>query len=437
MVLIVLSAEILVMLIFNHFHIETRLSEIQLAIADSLLLLLIAAYPALRWVIRPIIRAAQVSAAHTEMLAAALENAGESVIITDADCIMVHVNKAFEATTGYTFQQAVGRNPNMLQSGIQNSAFYERMWNALNHNGEWKGELWNRRADGSIYPEVLHIRAILDAQHELQYYIGTFSDISERLELEKAARQSQKMEALGTLVGGVAHNFNNILSGIIGKAYLAKKKSTSDAVQRHLDDIHQLGMDGSTLIRQLLSFSQDSTHDIQKIPFTTLLKATLKSLQSSMEEEIQVQTNFPEEELFVFGDAGQLQQSFVNLINNATDTLRNSEDKLIKVTLEERRCSVCPQSEACDSCNGHVVHLCVEDSGCGIHESEMEHIFDPFFTTKDEGTGLGLSMVEGAIKSHGGSIHAESKLNHGTTLTICLPLNNPNADSASHDEYHI
>jgi len=437
MTAIVLSAEILVMLLFNQLHIETHLTEIQEAVADSLLLLLISAYPALIWVIRPIFQAAQASSQHTEMLAAALENAGESVIITDADCIIVHVNKAFEGTTGYSYEQVVGHNPNMLQSGMQSSAFYEKMWDSLNNKGEWKGELWNRRKDGALYPEVLHIRSIRDMHHQVQYYIGTFSDISERLELEKAARQNQKMEALGILVGGVAHNFNNILSGILGKTYLAKKRTSSDKVRDQLDDIHQLGMEGSELIKQLLAFTQDGTHEKQKIPIDTLLKASLKSSQLSGLENIQLQSNFPDHEVFVSGDGGELQQVFINIVANAIDAVKNSSEKSITISLEELLCKACPTYGSCGGCAAHCAKLTVTDSGCGIAEADLEHIFDPFFSTKDNGTGLGLSMANGAIKSHKGSIHAESTPDQGTSITVCLPLYIPKSEAAGEDNYTI
>ncbi len=422
MTVIVLSAEILVMLLFNQIHIEVYLSELQVAVADSLLLLLISAYPALTLVIRPIFQAAQASSKHTEILAAALEHAGESVIITDANCVIVHVNKAYEETTGYSFEQAVGNNPRMLQSGMQDDAFYEQMWASLNSTGAWKGELWNRRQDGTLFPEILNIRCIRDNDDNVQYYIGTFSDITERIELEKVARQSQKVEALGTLVGGVAHNFNNILSGILGKIYLAKKRSTSDEVIRHLDDIYELGLEGSSLIKQLLSFSHDRAHDNQKLPIVTLLKEILKTIQPGSAKNIQLQTSFPQRELFVFGDAGQLQQVFVNLIGNACDAVKNSPEKNIRISLKEQLCATCPQKKYCHASGGHWAKLIVEDDGCGIKETDMEHIFDPFFSTKDEGTGLGLSMVKGAITAHGGIIHAESKPGKGTKVMICLPL---------------
>jgi len=437
MTLIVLSVEILVMMLFRHFQVEGHLSYLQEAVADSLLLLLLSAYPALIWVIRPMFHAAQASSKRTEMLAAALENAGESVIITSADCIIVHVNKAFEKASGFSFEQAVGHNPNMLKADMQDSAFYEAMWNSLNSKGEWKGELWNCRQDGSLYPAMMHIRTIRDEHGCVQYYIGTFSDISDRLALEKAARQSQKMEALSTLVGGVAHNFNNILSGMLGKTYLAKKRSTSDEVIRHLDDINQLGLEGSSLIRQLLSFSQESTHNKQQVPVVTLFKATLKAVQLGMSENIRLKTDFPQCELIVFGDAGQLQQLFVNLIGNAIDAIANSPEKNIHITLEEGKCATCPHTDSCDASLDPCIRLTIEDSGCGILATDMEHIFDPFFSTKKQGTGLGLSMVKGAIAAHGGLIHAESNPGQGTKVITCLPLYRPQTNPSAENNYII
>jgi len=424
LVAIVLCAEVLVMLLFSEISVADHLSEWVMAIADGMLLILLSAWPVTRWVLNPLLILSNSTSLRTEMLAAALEHAGDSVIITDSSGVMLYVNHAFEQTTGFSRDEAVGKNPKILQSGRHDAQFYTTMWHALTHSGEWQGEMWNKRKSGELYPQLLHIRAFHDQKGILQYYIGTFSDISERLALERIARKSQKIEALGRLIGGVAHNFNNILSGIIGKVYLARKKTDSPDAIRHMDDIHDLGQNGARLIKHLQNFSRQSQQEKQRLSLNLLFKSAVRAASIDMPADVQVITDFPTSELGMLGDAAQLEQVATHLLTNARDAVAQTAEKIIRVSLEKQSSKQCPLPEHCSCSSNHVAMLTVEDSGCGIPQADLEHIFDPFFTRKkqDEGAGLGLSICSGTVQSHGGMIHVESEPGKGARFIVCLPL---------------
>jgi len=166
--LIVLLTEIVIMLLFSWSDINQQLPEFAKAIIDSLLLLILSSYPAYRWVYQPVTNDIRKHSEETDMLASALQGAGESVVITDSNANIIYVNESFTTVTGYSQEEVLGKNPNILASGKQDTAFYRRMWNDLEQKGEWRGELWNKRKNGDLYPEALDIRSIRDNNGNLR-----------------------------------------------------------------------------------------------------------------------------------------------------------------------------------------------------------------------------------------------------------------------------
>jgi len=423
---VVFTAEYAVMTLFNIFNIEALLSEELEAFADSSLLLLFSAAPVYFLIVKPVVRISKDYQDHLENLVEALEGAADAVIITDANGVIVYINKAFTDITGYSADEVLGHNPSMLQSGKQSEAFYKMMWRSLDTTGKWQGEIWNKRKNGEVYPEHLHIRSILDADAKVKFYIGIFSDITENKNREKVLRQSQKMEAVGTLVGGVAHNFNNMLAGIMGKSYLARKKSNEPETIQYLQDIDNISQDAALIVRQLLTFSHASIQQKKNTPIVPLLKEAAKTARLGIREDIEFMTDFTDEALMVYCDPVEIQQVFINMINNARDALSATQPRRISVIVEGKSWEGCPRNDLCLVCDAYVAHVVIEDTGSGISETDIEHIFDPFFTTKEvgKGTGLGLSMAKGAVESHGGNIHVSSTVGVGTRFEICLPLTN-------------
>lgn len=417
------------MLLFDQIEATRNLSPLSMAFLDGLVLILFSIYPLYLWVYTPIVEHFKKNQQKIEMLAEALQGAGESVVITNPHGEIIYVNQAFTDITGYTFEEVEGKNPNMLQSGKQDRDFYERMWSAISSRGQWKGELWNRRKDGELYPEALDIRAIHDEQGKLKFLVGVFSDLSEQKRVENALIQSQKLEAVGTLVGGVAHNFNNLLAAISGKAYLGHKKAKqldeNASFTRYLEEIQNLTFEAANLVKQLLTFSRESQHDKQDLALSILVKDAIKTARIGIPESINIKVDLSDEPMLVHADPVHLKQAIINLMNNARDALEHTQQKQISVSLS--RMTVDSDSTLDDICHIHcknIAKLEIEDTGSGINSAYLDKVFEPFFTTKesDRGTGLGLSTAHGIIMSHNGSINVKSTFSKGSTFNICLPL---------------
>ena len=233
------------------------------------------------------------------------------------------------------------------------------------------------------------------------------------------------MESLGTLVGGIAHDFNNALAGITGNIYLAKKGASEipDVVDK-LANVEKLSFRASDMIRQLLTFARKGQVDLNEIPLTPFIKETFKFVRASIPENIEITQNITNDSMMVNGDATQLHQVVLNLINNARDAVEGTSNPEIKIILEKFDADDA-FAQIHDNFNvGSYAHLIVKDNGCGIPKANLEHLFEPFYTTKEvnKGTGLGLAMAFGAITSHKGIIEVESEEGKGSSFHVYLPL---------------
>ena len=360
-----------------------------------------------------------------EKLSQAVMQSGEAVVIANAKGEIEYVNPAFTAITGYSEEEALGKNPSILKSGNQSSRFYKEMWKTLNKGNTWQGKVVNRKKDMSFYPAMLTISPIKNERDEITHYIGLQQSLESYEELEAQFRQAQKMEAIGTLVGGIAHDFNNILAGITGNLYLLKKevdqmpKSASKVAT-----IEKLSRHAAELIRQLLTFARKGIVDMKSIPLTSFIKELIKLIRSSTPENIAISYDITNEPMLVKGDSTQLHQVLLNLVTNAVHAVEDTEQPTIKIELNQIEVDKKFIRKHPDVKLGSYAHIAVIDNGYGIPESQMEHLFEPFFTTKAQGkgTGLGLAMVFGAVQSHSGFIDVESEIGLGSTFHVYLPI---------------
>ena len=356
-------------------------------------------------------------------LAKAIEQAVETVVITDAEGRIVYANAAFEKSSGYSVAEALGKNPRFLKSGKQDAAFYQQMWEVLGRGETWRGRLQNKRKDGTLYQEEASISPVRDEWGRVVNYIALKLDVTREAELQAQLVQAQKMESIGRLAGGVAHDFNNLLTIINGYSKLAiAELKIGDPLREKLDEISKAGERAAGLTRQLLAFSRKQILQPCVLDLNIVVQDMRSMLERIMGEDVEVDFAFSAEAPTVHADPHQLEQVIMNLAVNARDAMPDGGRLTVRTTVTERdgNCaSVHPQAGP-----GYCAVLTVSDTGVGMSEATRQQIFEPFFTTKGpgKGTGLGLSIVQGVIAQSGGCIRTFSEPGLGTTFEICLPL---------------
>jgi PAS domain S-box-containing protein len=355
-------------------------------------------------------------------LSRVVEQATDSILITDPQGTMIYVNPAFERISGYSRAEAIGQNPRMLKSGHQDAAFYRRMWETLARGEVWKGRMVNRRKDGTLYQEDATIGPVRDASGRLVNYVAVKQDVTNEMRLERQLMQAQKMEAVGRLAGGVAHDFNNLLGVITGYGEMTLRKlRVEDPLRGKVDQILKAADRAAGLTRQLLAFSRQQVLQPKIVDLNDLVSNVEKMLRRLIGEDIELATSLDPALGSVRADPGQVEQVLMNLAVNARDAMPDGG----RLTIETQNVELGPEDAAHrpPAGAGLYVMLVVTDSGTGMDAETLSHLFEPFFTTKDlgKGTGLGLSTVYGIVKQSGGYIWCESEVGRGTTFRIHLP----------------
>ncbi|MBT3375622.1 MAG: PAS domain S-box protein [Lentisphaerae bacterium] len=368
------------------------------------------------------------------MLSTAAESAAEAILITDREGRIKYVNPAFETITGYTRDEVLGGNPRILKSGQHPEHYYSAMWEDLVAGKTWVGRFTNRRKDGSLYEEEDTISPILDSAARITSYVAVKHDVTQRNQLAEQLRQTQKMEAVGNLAGGVAHDFNNILMVITNYTEFVKSAlPDDDESQEDLDEVLKAATRASNLTRQLLAFSRRQVIAPRPADLNEIVADMEKMLRRLIGETITLEVRPDETIGLVKVDPGQIEQVLANLLVNARDAMQDGGVVTLQTGLE----TVDDQSASLylDGQPGEYAVLMVTDSGSGMTDEVKSRVFEPFFTTKEEGrgTGLGLAMVYGIVKQHSGFIHLESRLGIGTTFRVFLPLADEGACDVSSD----
>jgi PAS domain S-box-containing protein len=357
-------------------------------------------------------------------LATAIEQAGESVVITDSHGKIVYVNPSFEAITGYTQQEAVGQNPRILKSDEHTKEFYKDMWNTITNGTVWRGHLINKKKDGTLYDEEATISPVKNTSGKIINFVAVKRDVTEEIKWEDKLRQAQKMEAIGTLAGGIAHDFNNILSAIIGYTELAEYEVPEGSkTRKNLREVLNAGRRARDLVKQILAFSRQGEQERKPLQVSHIIKETLKLLRASLPTTIEIRQFIENETGIIEADPTQLHQLLMNLCTNAAHAMNNNGGILevgirdVEVGREDRG------SAFLNVPHGTYVMLTVRDTGHGMSVEVLNRIFDPYFTTKEkgDGTGLGLAVVHGIVKSHGGAITVYSEEGKGSTFNVYFP----------------
>lgn len=351
-----------------------------------------------------------------------VEQSTDSVIIMGRSGVMEYVNPAFEALTGYSRREAVGQTLGILKSEQQSGEFYEEMWNTVLSGNVFRGIVMDRKKNGETLIIEKALTPLRDTNGEITHFISTGRDITERRQLESDLRQAQKMDAIGRLAGGVAHDFNNRLLVISGYAELMLDAlAADDPLRRNVGEIITASRRAADLTRQLLAFGRKQVQLLQVLDLNTVIAEITVMLPRLIGEDIEL-IFLPEQNLGkVKADPVQIEQIVMNLAANARDAMPGGGTLTIETATIEvdeayvQRHSIVPP--------GDYVLLTVADSGQGIATKHLPHIFEPFYTTKEEGkgTGLGLATVYGIVRQNGGFVRVYSEPGQGTTFKIYLP----------------
>ncbi len=350
--------------------------------------------------------------AERERLQTAVQQAGDVIVITDSDGTIQYVNPAFTAVTGYRAEEAVGQNPRILKSGEQNQEFYQELWQTITSGRTWRGRFVNRKKDGIFYTEEASISPVKDATGRIINYVAVKRDITEQLRrsqqqaiLQEQFYQAQKMESIGRLAGGVAHDFNNMLNVILGYGEsLLHELHPQDPLRKQAQQIVEAAKRSADLTRQLLAFSRKQVLRPEVLQLNEVLRNLENMLRRLIGEDIELVFALAEDTQPILADPSQIEQVILNLAVNARDAMPTG-GRLLFETANADLDQAYAKTHA-GVAPGKYVCLAVSDTGCGMSSDVMAHIFEPFFSTKGErGTGLGLSTVYGIVKQSGGHIY--------------------------------
>jgi PAS domain S-box-containing protein len=355
--------------------------------------------------------------------ATALEATANAIVITDRDGVIEWVNPAFLESTGYTLDQARGRRPaDLVSSGRQEQSFYENLWATILRGEVWHGQVVNRRRDGELRNEEMTITPVRAEGGEISHFIAVKQDITDRLALEEQLHRAQRLESIGQLTGGVAHDFNNILTVVLGNADLLKDELENDQRLGPLAEMIAKGAQrGAELTHRLLAFARKQALNPEVVKVSALVSGMGELLQRALGEHVEVQNIFSGALWPALVDAAQLESAVLNLAINARDAMPDGGKLIIELSNTELDEDYA--AHEVDVRPGQYVLLAVSDSGCGIAAENLERVLEPFYTTKEKGkgTGLGLSMVYGFVKQSKGHMKLYSEPGVGTTVKLYLP----------------
>ncbi len=357
-----------------------------------------------------------------DLLIQTVESAEEGILIADAEERIVYINPASEKITGKDSQELASQTLYSFFKESMEKEEYHTKINSLKEGKTIKGHLEFSKNDGNVYTLEYSISPLFNEQKELTNIVLIFRDITREIKLLNDLKQAQKMESIGQLAGGVAHDLNNHLMVIKGYSELAEQELPLDSpILSYLKEITKASQKSSTLVRQLLAFARKQILKKEAININELTQDVYSILQRLLRENVELifvpDTSIP----FVYADRNALEVIIINLCVNANDAMPNGG----KLTIETSATYLSEEmiQGITWASPGNFVVISITDTGVGMDKYTLEHCFEPFFTTKEtgKGTGLGLSTVYGLVQQHGGIIHVYSEVGKGTTFKVYLP----------------
>jgi PAS domain S-box-containing protein len=344
-----------------------------------------------------------------------VENSINPVQITDLNGKMIYINPAFSKASGFSKEELIGKNPRIFGSGKMPRKFWDKMWQTISSGRTWFGEVEDRKKSGKPFFSQLLISPMIDNEGKISGYFGIHRDMSEKKTLEQHLIQTQKMESIGTLAAGIAHEVGNPLASISALVQVAQRNTKDEFVLEKLGLVKSQVTRISKIIRDLVDFSRPSNFEMQTMDINESLKESVEITKVGTKSmDIEINLNLSDELPSMPLIADQMEQVFVNILLNAVDAIHEVKD-----TTHNKRINV--ETAVADD----TVIITFSDSGPGIKEENKTKIFEPFFTTKQKGkgTGLGLWVSYGIIKNFHGNIEVKSEPGEGTTFIIHLPVN--------------
>ena len=353
-----------------------------------------------------------------------LEAAHDAIVTIDGQMNIREFNPAAERMFGRKRNDILGRSAELLLPDTSRAQVMGGLREYLNTGGGMLAghqvEMAGLRPDGTEFPLELTVsRTAADSRTVVTCFAR---DITERRALEEQLRQSQKLEAIGRLAGGVAHDFNNILMSIMGSADLLLMDVPDGAARDEAAEIKQAVERGAGLTRQLLAFSRRQASNPRLISLGDVVGGMEKMIRRLIETDVDFEMVRPQQMIGVRADPGQIEQVVLNLVVNARDAM--PEGGRVRVTVEEVTVDEDAAVALVEGKPGRYARLSVADTGTGIDDATRARLFEPFFTTKEQGkgTGLGLSIVYGIVRQSGGSISVVSEPGKGATFVVYLPI---------------
>lgn len=362
------------------------------------------------------------------ILSRAIEQSPVSIVITDTSGNIEYVNPRFTETSGYSYEEVIGKNTNILKSLESQPDEYKALWQTITSGEEWRGIFHNIKKDGEPFWESVSVSPVRNLDGVITHFLSVKEDITGQLESEQKLAHALKLEATGQLTSGIAHDFNNILTIIAGNLQLIMEEDTdidNAEMKEILNDVLSAAHDGEELIHRLLLLLRKNKPAARHVEVNSLITNLRKVLARMLDKYITVGINLDEQVNTIFVDPHQLESAMLNLAVNARDAMPEGGEFIIETDLVTVAANTTVGNIKLK--HGNYIAIKVKDTGAGMDAGVLKRVFEPFFTTKAEGkgSGLGMSMVYNFARQAGGDVYIVSTPGNGTEITLFLPESYP------------